>query len=197
MKFRLLLAIITFTIFHSCIFNNDFLKIDKNYTDRKLLISNIIPNKDILYWKYVETLSNKVVREVGNRKLLAKYKIEEPSEGFFSECMPGYCYSYIVYIDNKGLHYVTNEKTLLSFIRTIDNISEAILVAKTQGLWIDQENEKGGSYKKTKTGYKMNLLKYNGCPETYESIFFTIDFDGQFNLKSNGIYKKTDNCIVS
>ncbi|SDG56695.1 hypothetical protein SAMN04487996_12016 [Dyadobacter soli] len=57
-------------------------------------------------------------------------------------------------------------------------------------------NKRGGSYAKTKTGYELNLLKYEGCPETYESIFFKIDFKGNFSLRSGGVYKKTGDCIM-
>ena len=197
MTLKIMLTITVLTTFLSCKQNSRYLRIEKKFTDREQLINSILPNKTILYWKYVETSSNKVVKEVGDKKLLSSYKIEEPNQGFFVECHPGFCYSYIIYIDNNGLNYVTDEKTLLNFIGKIDNISEAILVGKTQGLWIDKENERGGSYKKTKKGYEMNLLKYNGCPETYESVFFEINFNGYFKMKSNGIYKKTGNCIVS
>ncbi|HVX49904.1 MAG TPA: hypothetical protein VHB48_07095 [Chitinophagaceae bacterium] len=176
--------------------NTNYSKIDKKYTDREQLINNIIPNKQILYWRYVETSSTKIIREAGNKGLLSNYKITIPHQGFFTECNPGYCYSYIIYIDTNGLNYITSENSLINFIGKIDNLSEAILVGKTQGLWIDTENSKGGSYIKTKTGFEMNLLKYNGCPETYESIFFKIGFDGKFKLKSKGIYKKTGACYI-
>jgi len=196
---NILLTIIVLTLLLPCIIygqNTNYSKIEKKYADREQLINNIIPNKQILYWKYVETSSTKIIREVGNKELLSNYKITIPNQGFFIECNPGYCYSYIVYIDSNGLNYITSENSLINFIGTIDNLSEAILVGKTQGLWIDTENPKGGSYIKTKTGFEMNLLKYNGCPETYESIFFKIDFVGKFKLKSKGIYKKTGECYM-
>jgi hypothetical protein len=197
MKLDIILAITVLTTFITCKQNNGYLRIEKKYTDREQLISSILPNKEIIYWKYVETSSNRIVKEVGNKRILSNYKIEEPNQGFFVECHPGFCYSYIIYIDNNGLNYVTDERALLDFIGKIDNVSEAILVGKTQGLRIDEEDERGGSYKKTKNGYEMNLLKYKGCPETYESVNLEIDFNGYFKMKSNGIYKKTGNCIVS
>ena len=117
----ILLAIVILTLFMPCIIygqNTDYLKIDKKYTDRQQLINNIIPNKQILYWKYVGT-STKIIREVGDKGLLANYKIKIPNQGFFIECKPGYCYSYIIYIDSSGLNYITSENSLINFIGKI------------------------------------------------------------------------------
>lgn len=178
---------------------NTYLKIEDNYTERKYLVNNIIPNKPLLYWKYVEKdKSNSLVaREFGNKKVLLKYKIVEPEKGFFFECLPSGCFSYIIYVDKSGLHYVTSEKSLLLFIGKIDNLSEVLLVGRSQSLWVDKENDKGGSYMRTNQGYELNLMKYQGCPEIYESIHLKIDFKGKFTIKSNGVYKETGNCIVN
>lgn len=196
MRLTSIIAIAVLTILLSCEKYQDYQKIDENYMDRQYSIKNIIPNKEIFYWRYVETSSNKVVKEVGDKTILLDYEIKEPTHGFFPECMPGFCYSYVVYIDSSGLNYVTDEKLFGEFIGDIDNMSEAILIGKIQNLWIDKENKKGGSYIKTDSGYEMNLLKYEGCPETYESIFFKIGFNGNFTLKSNGVYKTTGDCIM-
>ena len=181
----------------SCNQNSEFKKIGKQFDGRDSLIYKINPNSEILYWKYIESYPNRTVREVGNKDLFNSYNFEEPEGGFYIECHPAFCFSYIVYINKEGLNYITDEKSLQKFIGTIDNIEEAILIGKTLDLGIDSNDKKGGSYKKTQNGFDMYLLRYNGCPETYESIQFTIDFNGNFKNESKGIYKKTGDCYIS
>jgi hypothetical protein len=196
MKIKPLLLIIVLILITSCSQKNSFSKIETKYLDRDYLIHNIEPNNEILYWKYVESAPKRIIKESGNRRLLNRYEISEPGTGFFIECFPEFCYSYIVFIDKNGLNYVTNDSSLLRFIGEIDNISEAILVGKTQGLWVDHENEKGGSYRKTNTGFEFKLGQDNCCPLSHESIIFEINFNGEFTTKSNGIYRwPTDNII--
>ncbi len=181
----------------SCSEKSGYIKLNKSYTVRGNLIKNIKPNIPILYWKYVCTISNKTIYEFGNSNLLKKYKVKEPDHGFFAECLPGMCYSYIIYIDKNGINYVKDEQALRKFIGKIDNVSEAIMIGRTEGLGVDSYNAKGGSYKKTKTGFKLNLVKYKMCPVTFESILLEIDFNGKYKMKSNGVYKRSTTCIIS
>lgn len=181
----------------SCSEKSGYIKLNKSYTVRGNQIKNIKPNIPILYWKYVWTISNKTIYEFGNSNLLKKYKVKEPEQGFFAECLPGMCYSYIIYIDKNGINYVKDEQALRKFIGKIDNVSEAIMIGRTEGLGVDSYNAKGGSYKKTKTGFKLNLVKYEMCPITSESILLEIDFNGKYKMKSNGVYKRSIPCIIS
>lgn len=180
----------------SCSEKSGYTKLNKFYTYNP--IKNIKPNIPILYWKYVFLhTSSKTIYEYGNSKLLEKYKVEEPSFGFFAGCLPGMCYSYIIFIDNNGINYVKDEQALRKFIGKIDNVSEAIMIGRTEGLGVDSYNAKGGSYKKTKTGFKLNLVKYKMCPVTFESILLEIEFNGKYKMKSNGVYKRSTTCIIS
>ncbi|MEA5403384.1 hypothetical protein VB776_10685 [Arcicella sp. DC2W] len=197
MKKHIKFLLILLAVAVSCSEKSGYTKLNKSYTVRENLIKNIKPNIPILYWKYVWTISNKAMYEFGDSNLLKKYKVAEPNYGFFPECFPGMCYSYIMYIDKNGINYVTNEQSLRKFIGRIDNVSEAILIGRTEGLGVDSKNAKGGSYKKTKTGFKLNMAKSKKCPIEYESILFEIDFNGKYKMKSNGVYKTLPGCIIS
>ena len=67
---------------------------------------------------------------------------------FFS-CI-NWCYSYIAYLENGKVNYITDEKQLKNFIGNINNLEEAILIGKINGLWFDSEKIEGGAYKKKK-----------------------------------------------
>ena len=95
---------------------------------------------------------------------------------FFS-CI-NWCYSYIAYLENGKVNYITDEKQLKNFIGNINNIE-------------------GGAYKKQKNGYEIYLRKYDNCPVKMESIKVHIDSTGKFTSEKNGVYYESDDCIIS
>ncbi|QRR01469.1 hypothetical protein [Dyadobacter sandarakinus] len=170
-------------------------RIGRKYRDRSYLVKNIIPDTTVRYWRYVDKVSNMIIREAGDKSTLSAYTIEDPNKGFFDNGHMVVSYSYIVYADSSGLHYVSDKDSFQKFIGHVDNISEAILIGMAEGLSIDTRNKKGGSYIATKFGYAMKLLKYNNCPETFESILFSIKYNGDFQIKSDRVYSRTGDCI--
>ena len=128
-----------------------FQKIDNSMSDRDKLVQFIIPDHQYTYWEYGFSgmRGNKIIRFVGDSSLKSKYKIAIPDRGFFIDCLPSFCYSYIAYIDSNKVKFVTEEKDLCNFIGKIDNLEEALLVSETEGLWFDEMDLRGGSYKKT------------------------------------------------
>ena len=133
-----------------------FTKIDKSFDDRDKLIVKIEPNKNYQYWEYVfsqpffEKDKDRIIHQSGDSSLKLKYKFINPKKGFFNECHPAWCYSYIAYLENGKVNYITYEKQLKNFIGNINNLEEAILIGKINGLWFDSEKIEGGAYKKKK-----------------------------------------------
>ncbi|TDP01686.1 hypothetical protein [Flavobacterium sp. 245] len=201
------IIIVVFSFFSCHKYNVDiekgFTKIDRNFQDRNKLIDKIEPNEKYQYWEFVfsnpglQSGKDKVLRNVGDSLIKSRYKIINPKKGFFNECMPSWCYSYIAYVKNGKVNYVTDEQGLKNFIGNINSLEEAILIAKLNDLWFDSEEIKAGAYKKTKNGYELYLMKYYNCPVKMESIKANIDTTGKFSSKSNGIYFESTDCIVS
>jgi len=199
--------VIFFIILTSCSkytvpFETGFTKISDKYQDRNKLIEQIKPNKEYVYWEYVHFTPDvnngqEIIRKSGNIAIGNSYTYYPPKEGFFVECHPGFCYSYIAYVQNDDVFYITDEVALKKFIGKIDNIEEAILISKINDLWFDPEEKKAGSFKKTNNGFELYMMKYDGCPETKESIKVEIDSTGNFKSKSNGVYYKSKTCIMS
>ena len=182
---------------------NGFTKINDEYQDRNKLIEQIKPNKEYVYWEYAtftpDLYNNQkeVIRKCGDTLIRNNYTFYPPESGFFNECLPGTCFSYATYIENDDVHYVTDEVEMKKFIGKIDNLAEAILILKMYDLWFDPKEKKAGSFKKTNNGFELYMMKYKSCPETKESIKVEIDSIGNFKLKNNGIYYKSNNCIMS
>ena len=207
-KFRkpIQLLVLLFFIFFSCKTDlyKGFQKISVEYsTDRKKLIEKIKPDKNFLYWEYVylrpgrTSGEEQILKQSGDSLMRKKYSLKKPDKGFFIECMPLYCYSYIIYIDQGKIHYVTDQKELKKFIGKIDNLEEALLISKINGLWFDPNEIKAGSYKKTENGFELNLMKSYDCPIKMEAIKVEIDSLGNFKSKNMGSYYKSTDCIVS
>lgn len=190
-----------FTI--SCNQDKGFEKIDEAfYLNRENLTSKINPNREYAYWEYVYAMPGHMYKPIevlfshGDSTLKSNYKIKTPESGFFSECMPAYCYSYIIFISNNKLNYVVNESQLQAFINRVDNIEEALLLAKIKGLWFDPENKDAGSYKKTAEGFELKLGRFESCPVTSEAMKVKIDTLGNFKSESRGIYFSSSECIL-
>lgn len=182
---------------------NGFTKINNEYQDRNKLIEQIKPNKEYVYWEYVKftpdihNRQKEIIRKCGDTLIRNNYTFYSPESGFFNGCLPSSCYSYIAYIENDDVKYVTDEVELKKFIGKIDNVAEALLISEIYDLWFDPKEKKGGSFKKTNNGFELYMMKYNGCPETKESIKVEIDTIGNFKSKNNGIYYKSKICFMT
>ncbi|MGL2993370.1 hypothetical protein [Flavobacterium sp. TSSA_36] len=180
-----------------------FTKISNEYQNRNKLIEHIKPNKEYVYWEYVlftPDLYNRqteIIKKCGDTLIKNNYTFYPPESGFFNGCLPSSCFSYIAFIENDDVHYVTNEVELKKFIGKIDNIEEAILISEIYDLWFDPKEKKAGSFKKTNNGFELYMMKYNSCPEKKESIKVEIDSIGNFKSKNNGVYYKTNICLMS
>jgi hypothetical protein len=59
--------------------------------------------------------------------------------------VPGTFFSYVTYIENDDVHYVTDETEMKKFIGKIDNLPEAILILEMYDLF--DSKEKKSSFK--------------------------------------------------
>src|SRR5690606_28462008 len=103
----------------------------------------------------------------------------------------------IAFLENNVWKIVRSKEELKNFIGEIDNENEAYLIGKINDYSIDYYSEKGNGFLKSEDGYKIKMMIYNNCPESKESFTLFITNEGKIqNLKSNGFYLKSKNCIV-
>ncbi len=181
--------------------NEKFLKIPYslkyNYLDSLGLKIN--PNKNYEYWQYAtyyqgygdQKIEYNVLNQGGDTSL--RKKINEKINpikvlGIFQGGHPSYRCNYAIYIENEKVNYIKTEEEFRNFLGSIDNLEEAILLARTYGYLVGSE-PLVSEYKKTENGFILHLLKYYEYPPSKELIEIKIHKDGFVKTKSLGIFK--------
>ncbi len=182
--------------FHKIIYN-----LRENYLDS--LGKQIYPNKKFQYWQYATyhagtdgKIEYTVLKQGGNLSLRKNIneKISPPySIGIFQGGHPSFRCNYVSTINKGKVNYLKTEEEFRDFLGTIDNLEEAMLLARTYGYLLDNDI-KGSEYAITKNGYVLHLMKFHEFPVRKESIEVEISKDGFIKTKSLGIYCEGQNC---
>lgn len=188
--------IVTMFNFFAC--SNGYKKIPDRFDDPDNLIKMVHPDKDYTYWQFCKWPAEKDSVIFSSGKNPANIRFDPPYGGLFTGCMPAMCYKYISYVYKGKIGYVNTPEQLEQFLGRIDNLEEALLLARSaEDLDIDNDEKKGGSYFIEKNGYHLLLMHYKSCPQTKESIFLRIEKDSGIVQQVNlGAYFKNKNCIV-
>lgn len=171
--------------------------LSSNYKDS--LGTKIIPNKNYQYWAYMSYYQNSgkakytVLKQGGNTLQKQNIKKEPTLRGFFEGCHPNYCCNYIIIIENNKIKYLKTKEEFKEFIGTIDNLEEAMLLARTDDYILDTDI-KGSAYRIKDDTYELHLMKFHEYPSQKESVEIKIDKKGNVKTKSLGIYCKGQKC---
>ncbi len=161
---------------------------EKFYTEK--IIKAVKPDKNYIYWAFCRWPADRdtIIYSRGERPF--GLKLNPPSLwGLYQGCMPGWCFKYVVAVDNGKTVYITTKKDFGKFLGSIDNLEEAVLLATaTQNVSIDEDNRKGGEYMITKSGYNLHLAHYINCPESRESILIKIDKNNDTIQRTNWVH---------
>ncbi|MEC4049955.1 hypothetical protein OX284_010985 [Flavobacterium sp. SUN046] len=170
-----------------------------NYNYLDSLGTKINPYKNYDYWQYAtyyqgcgeQKIIYTVLKQGGDISL--RKKINEninplKISGIFQGGHPSYRCNYAIYIQNKKIHYVKTEEEFRNFLGEIDNLEEALLLARTYGYLIGSER-KSSEYRKTDNGFELHLMRFYDYPPSKELIDIEIKKDGFVKTKSLGIYK--------
>jgi hypothetical protein len=175
---------------------NPFPEIYNSY-DKTSLINKIIPDSKYKYWecwfKHVTNRSKGRLMLYKGDNLLYASKIQNIKSkfGFFPECHPGLCFTYIIAIKDDGLiDTVDSEERLIKFIGHIDNIEEVILLAKCHGYWFNSDTLIGGSYKERENDYLLYLFDSSSFPGAITSVQAILSKDGSLRVLNKEIYKE-------
>lgn len=176
---------------------NYFIAIPKSLSnhDRLNLYNELKPSEKYNYWqfRYVEALleTTTVLMEEGSyRGDKSNLDSIDFVTGFFHECEPMFCYTYILAQSKNKLDTIGTKEKFRLFIGQIDNLSEAILVGNSHDFWIDSENKEGGSYKETENEFLLKLLHFESIPHTWYSVRCIVDKKtGNFILVDKYKYK--------
>jgi hypothetical protein len=142
-----------------------------NYADT--IAKKLVPNAKWQYWAYVRYRQSEgpktdvftILSEQGDFKYRKYIKKRPKNDGFFQGCHPHFCCNFAVVVKNDSVRYITTEETFRDFIGDVNNLEEAMLLAKTYG-YVLGDSIISARYKIVNGNYEMNLLK---APEFAES----------------------------
>ncbi|MGH1516333.1 hypothetical protein [Chryseobacterium sp. JK1] len=176
---------------------DDYKKIPDILDTTDYLYPFIVPDKGYEYWRVLsnDTDPDKAVIYESQAPDFMTINEPVPERGFFQKCVGNNCFSYILACKKDRASYFSNEQELRNFIGTVDNLPEALLIAKTYGFTIDTKNLFTGAYKMDDRHISMYVLQSRGCPVVKESFWVKINRKtGKLESKSNGIYSKSEDC---
>ena len=176
----------------------------KAYNHNKwLLVDAINPVRGYVYWECRYTPPD----DVGKIGQLVVYKgdrtygklaLLKSNWGFFVECLPSMCYSYIVAVRaDKSVELIDGEEKLIEFMGAVDNMEEVLLHIKARGYWYDEDTLIGGAYREESDRYLLYLMEYSSFPVTFKSVKAILYKTGKFEVVSEVIYKMDDIMIIS
>jgi hypothetical protein len=183
-----------------------FSKISAEFNNVGDLAKFINPNRPFDYWEYRWT-------DFFNRKYSAQWEDRVfatggqmgsdsmkkifPTQGFFKECMPGYCVSYILVETNHEIEQITTESQLRQFIGHIDNLQEALLVLKSYGYWFDSEVKEAGAYKFNQDAIELlGIESISTCPLRIDRVYIKMTYDGQIETYNLGTHSTSSDCFI-
>ena len=150
-----------------------FQLIPPEYQSRWNQFQHIIPNDNIVWWQVGICSLNKPSRQRIIYCSDSKQKIDLPNLTDKNTYCPYYFCSYpaaeyLVYKTKTGdLKLINDEKDLIEFIGTIDNLGEALFLASIYG-YSCQTGRKFGSYRFKNDSYYLNLHKITSAPDVLD-----------------------------
>ncbi|MDN3691051.1 hypothetical protein QWZ06_01585 [Chryseobacterium tructae] len=187
-------------VFSQTIIPGNYEKIPDTLYFKDRLYKSIIPNEKYKYWKFIkkDALTEKLIYENKKKENISNKEKHSIEDGFFWECLPDGCFTYIIAYKSKQPEYFINEKELIKFIGYVDNLSEALLIARTHDLWFDRKNLIGGSFKIEKDFIYLYLAKSESCPVNRTAFFVKINRKtGELEKENKGVYYKSEDCYTS
>ncbi len=178
---------------------DDYKKIPNILDTTEYLYPFIVPDKEYAYWRVLSNDMDYEKAVIYESQAPDFMTINEPvpEKGFFQKCIGNNCFSYILACKNERSVYFSSEQQLRDFIGTVDNLPEAILLAKTYGYSVDTNNRFTGAYKIEDRYISMYLMQSKGCPVVKESFLVKINRKtGKLVAKSNGVFDKDENCSI-
>jgi len=163
---------------------------------RDTIALKINPVEDYKYWAYVsfrQSISGgertAIISQGGDSLLRKNVNIKQKTFGFFQGGHPSFTCNYIVALDGGKEKVIDTNEGFRAFLGTIDNLEEAVLLAISNGYWLDPDI-RGSAFRINNGNYEMHLLKFSSHPLQKESVEVIVNKNGTIKAKSLGVYCK-------
>jgi len=165
-------------------------------------IDSIVPDKYYYYWECIfDDCDHREVCVYNGDSLQFAEKTKKITSrtGFFYECQPGICFNYIVAVDSsKNIVLINSDEKFRNFIGKIDNLSEVLLIARLNELYVSNKEKIGGAYKEKENYYLLYLTQWENCPYRAFSVRAILYKTGEFIIIDKKMYEEDlENCTMS
>lgn len=197
--------------FTFCESQTEFKKIDFDWKIDVIenIGQNLIPNQKYEYWALLRSSNGghehvEILHEEGMDQKRNLIDLSYSQEGFIVRGHHATYAYYIIAVENGQALKIKNTEDLKVFLDKIDTVEEALLLTQIEEFGIDNCDERGGSYRKTKDGYDFYLMKSNSTGslvilEFLENTQYlvSVNSSGELTSTSYGIYcKGKKECII-
>lgn len=161
-----------------------------------LAFRSIVPDQYYLYWEcfsLYDTSSQPTQIRMGTYKNIINK--EEFFDGHCISHSPYSLYGIVALTPEYKVRIVDSPKKFRKFIGTIDNLDEALFIAKMKGLFYSPDTIVSGSYKKMGKDYLMNLMYYRFLDSLY-SVRCVVKQDGTFIPVDTFAYRPYNSLFV-
>ncbi len=161
--------------------------------------SQINPAQTTQYWELRFAFpgeTSEVIGSGGSREgidaaLLAEFDILTAESGFDVQCMPAYCFKYVVSIRDNQIQTWQTVEELKVFLGPIDRVEEAILfVAAHEYGWSNEAGKETGSFRMIADGYEFIVLQLvDDCdPVQTDRFFLNMTTSGTLTIQHSSIW---------
>ena len=194
MKYFIILVLICLEADFSC--TDSYRKFPPNFDTPDSLIKTITPVENYTYWAFCDWYHH-IIYSHGEKPADVNFNLSRGTDLFVSYRMLYNC-RYIEFIRDGRVGYVTDTDAFKKFLRPINNLRKAALLAECDGhLEIDEDHKEGGSYMIKDSIYHLKFAFETSCPEIRRSVYISIKPDSGIVKKENlGVYYKSNLCIV-
>lgn len=154
-----------------------FRRIPEIMDNPELLYPFIVPDKKYEYWSVMRNHPDPDKAVIYESQMPDHLTLNDPApeKGFFQHCTGEDCFSYLMACENGRTWYFATEQQLRSFIGTVDNLPEAMLIANTYGYVTDSSNPGRSSYKMEDRYISLYLTSIKKGPQSTESFLIRIN----------------------
>lgn len=159
---------------------------------------SLVPYRPIRYWEYRLQFSADYA-VLGSSGLYPdrffRFDQIRTRRGFLAGCQPALCVEYVVAHDQLQNQLWETEERLRQFLGRVDNIHEAMLLARLSGFSLAQLGTKPATYARERGEFLLFLTKQvKECPRTLHRFQVKVSEEGDIKITNLGLQEPPVKC---
>ncbi len=170
---------------------------------------DLTPSMEVNYWELVESQGfpdyNTVLSsgtkclDMNTTQCSNTYDlVYQTNTGFDPECLPDYCYKYLIYESQQTVNVANDEPGVVDFVKPIGSFSDALLVVMAHGYSFSTTNKSIGAIRKADVGYEILATKLVGycAPIQTNRFLLQVTGSGELNILQEEVYSRDEGSCI-